>query len=68
MKNSNAWKLVRCHRCDRLYQCTPFDDYYLDCPDWEGEEGICEKCLLELAHFNQIGVVVLTWRSENKEE
>lgn len=36
------WKQVKCDRCGREFQCTPWDDLY-DTP--EGD-ACCEPCLL----------------------
>ncbi len=35
-----AWQQVRCDRCGRGYQCTPFDDHYCAA---EGDH-CCESC------------------------
>ena len=41
-----AWQTVRCKTCQRVYTCTPADDYY---NSTSAEDGVCEPCLLKAA-------------------
>jgi hypothetical protein len=37
------WQEVKCDRCGREYQCTPWDDYY----ETPAGDHCCEPCLLK---------------------
>jgi 7-cyano-7-deazaguanine synthase in queuosine biosynthesis len=50
---SDAYKTVMCMACERVYVCTPSDDYYYT-PDGR---GICESCLLREAGMTEMRVL-----------
>jgi hypothetical protein len=50
---SEAYKTVVCDACERVYVCTPSDDYY-HTPDGR---GICESCLIREAGIDRMVVL-----------
>jgi len=52
---SDAYKTVMCDACERVYVCTPSDDYYHTV---DGRR-VCESCLLREAGLTEITSVVV---------